>query len=181
MNINKKQLKIANNYANALFRIGKEQNSIDKLYKQLKEIVNVIENSDDLKQFFKNPLISANDKKEIIYKVFGKKFDLQIINLLNILSDNKKLNLIETIDYCFEKLYEKSNEILKVNVISAVEMNTESKNRLTKILEKKSKCKIFPEYEIKNDILGGLIIKFNDKVIDLSLSSKIRGMKTQLR
>lgn len=180
MTIDKKHLKITNNYANALLKIGKEQNSADKLYKQLREIVDILNISKDLKLFFENPLISVNDKKEIIYKVFGKNFDLQIINLLNMLADNKKLNLLETIYYCFEKLYEKSNEILRVRIISAVEMNSESKSRLIKILEKKSGCKIITEYAIKNDIIGGLIIKINDKVIDLSLASKIKNMEKQL-
>ena len=180
MNIDKRELNISNNYAKALLQIAKMQNSSEKIYNQLKEVVEVINNSKDLQSFFENPLISVNDKKEIIYKVFGKDFDLQIINLLNLLADNKRLNLIETVLYCYEKEYENSNGIAKVTVISAVEMAEESKKRLMDILTQKLNGKIIPDYQIKDDIIGGLIIKLQDKVIDLSLKSKIKDMEKQL-
>ena len=164
MEIDKKQLNIARNYAEALFKIGKEQNDNEKLFSQLKDVVETIDKSDDLKTYFENPLISANDKKEIIYKVFGKDFDLQIINLLNLLADNKRLKLIGTVLYCYENHYETQNNISKVTVISAVDINEETKNRLKEKLENKLSKKIVPEYKTDKAILGGLIIKIQDKI-----------------
>ena len=180
MNIDKKQLKIAKNYAEALFKIGKEQNSAGKFYAQLKDVSVIIKNSDDLKTFFENPLISANDKKEIIYKIFGKDFDLQIINLLNLLADNKRLELVDTVYYCFENLYEKMSNIKRITVTSAIELNSDSKKRLEKIIETKTGSKIIPAYKIKKNIIGGLIVKIGDKIVDLSLASKINDMEKQL-
>ena len=180
MNIDKKQLKIAKNYAEALFKIGKEQNSADKLYSQLKNVIEIIRNSNELKGFFENPLISSNDKKEIIYKIFGKDFDLQIINILNLLADNKRMELIGTVYYCFEGLYENMSNIKRVSVTSAIELSSDNKNRLEKILEIKTGSKILPTYKIKKEIVGGLIIKIGDKKIDLSLASKISNMEKQL-
>ncbi|MBQ7450717.1 ATP synthase F1 subunit delta [bacterium] len=180
MEIDKKQLKIAKNYSNALLKIAKEQNSIDKFYEQLKSVKDCINNTPNLKEFFNNPLISTNDKKEIIYKIFYKDVDLQIINILNLLSDNKRLNLLETVYYCFEQSYEKINSVQKVSIESAVPLNNESKKRLQKILTTKTKSSIIPEYKVKTDIIGGLIIKINDKIIDLSLAAKIKEMEKQL-
>ena len=92
------------------------------------------------------------------------------------LADNKRLSFIETVCYCFEKLYEETNSISKVEVCSAVEMKEETKNRLVEVLQRKLNCKVIPTYCVKEDILGGLVIKINDKIIDLSLSSKIKDM-----
>ena len=180
MEIDKKQLKIARNYSEALLAIAKEQNSVEKLYVQLKEVSEIISKSGDLKFFFENPLISSNDKKEIIYKVFGKDFDLQIINLLNLLADNKRLELFDTVCYCYEKDYEKINLIQKVIIISAVGINAKSQEKLLGILKQKTGAKIVPEYIIQPDILGGLIIRIKDKIIDLSLKTKIKDMEKQL-
>lgn len=180
MDIDKKQLKTAGNYAEALFKIGQEQNSVDKLYTQLKSVTEIINSSKELKKFFENPLVSANDKKEIVFKIFGKDFDLQIINILNVLADNKRMNILNTILYCFENMYENVKNISKVKIISAVEMNTESKNRIIKILTEKLNQKIIPEYKIQSNIIGGLIIKVQDKIIDLSLNTKINNMEKQL-
>ena len=180
MNIDKKQLKTAKNYSDALLKIGISQNDTEKLYSQLGDVVYIVNNSDDLKQFLQNPLISPNDKKEIIYKIFGKDFDLQIINLLNLLADNKRFKLLETVYYCYEKDYEEFHEISRIEIISAVEMNKESKTRLNKTLKAKLGKNIIPEYKIDTDILGGLIIKIQDKIIDLSLNKRIEDMEKQL-
>ena len=180
MVIDKKQLNIAKNYAEALFKIGKEQNDSEKLYSQLNNVVKIIDNSNDLKTFFENPLIGSNDKKEIIYKVFGKDFDLQIINLLNLLADNKRLKLIGTVFYCYENCYEVQNNISKVTIISAIKINEETKNKLQEKLENKLSRKIIPEYQTDKTIIGGLIIKIQDKIIDLSISKKIKDMEKQL-
>ncbi len=180
MDIDKKQLNIAKNYSEALLKIGKEQDDAEKLYNQLGDVVSTINNSDDLKKFLMNPLISENDKKEIIYKVFGKDFDLQIINLLNLLADNKRLSLIPTVYYTYEKEYEEYKNILEINIISAVTPNNSSKTRLKNILEKKLNKQIIFNYEINENILGGLIIKIGDKIIDLSLAKKIKDLEKQL-
>ena len=116
----------------------------------------------------------------MIYKIFGEKFDLQLINLLNLLADNKRLPLLETVFYCFENEYEKLNDISKVTIYSAVKMSEESKARMQKILNQKLNCTIIPDYRIEEDIIGGLKIKIRDKIIDLSLKSKIENMEKQL-
>lgn len=180
MNIDKKQLKTAKNYANALFKIGLEQNDVESLYSQFKNIVEIINNSSELKSFLENPLVSHNDKKEIIYKVFGKNFDLQLINLMNVLADNKRFSALETIFYCFEKKYEQKNDISRIEIISATEMNDETKDRLIKVLNKKLGRQIIPNYLVNQDIIGGLIIKISDKIIDLSLNKKIKDMERQI-
>ena len=180
MNIDRKQLKIAKKYAEALFKIGKEQNSTDKFYKQLKNVSEIIKKSEDLKTFFESPLINANDKKEIIYKIFGKDFDLQIINILNLLADNKRMEFIYTTYYCYEKLYEKSIDIKRITVTSAIELNSDSKKRLEKIIKNKTGSEIISSYKIKKEIIGGLIIKIDGKIIDLSLVSKLNDMEKQL-
>ena len=180
MAIDKKQLKTAKNYSEALFQIGSVQNDVEKLYTQLKNITEILNSSSELKTFLESPLVSANDKKEIIYKVFGKDFDLQLINLMNLLADNKRFALLETVLNCFEKLYEQKNNISKISVISATEINENSKKRLETVLSQKTGKNIIPQYRIKEDIIGGIIIKINDKIIDLSLDKKIKNMERQI-
>ena len=87
---------------------------------------------------------------------------------------------METVYYCFEQSYEKINSVQKVSIESAVPLNNESKKRLQKILTTKTKSSIIQEYKVKTDIIGGLIIKINDKIIDLSLAAKIKEMEKQL-
>ena len=149
MDIDKKQIKTATNYSDAIFKIAQSQNAEEKLYKELFSVLEIFKTSKDLKSFLINPLISVNDKKEIIYKIFGKDFDMQIINLLNLLADNKRLNIFDTVCYCYEKNYEEYKNIIKADVISAIDLNDMTKQKLVEKLENKLNKKII----IKCDLL----------------------------
>ena len=72
------------------------------------------------------------------------------------------------------------NNIVKPQIISAVELNEEQKNRIINKLQTKLSKIIQPEYEIKPDIIGGLIIEIDDRTIDCSLKTKFDNMKKQL-
>lgn len=180
MEIDKKQLNIAKNYAKAFYKICITQNCIDKLYQELKDVAETIEKSTDFKTFLENPLISTNDKKEMIYKIFGKDFDLQIINFLNLLTDNKRLSLINTIISEYKELYEENKNIVRVKIISVILPNRESKDKLENILKNKLNKEIIFEYETDRNIIGGLIIKIGNSIIDLSLHKKIENMEKKV-
>lgn len=180
MKTDKKYLTTAKNYSNALIKIAKEQNRAEILYQNFLSVIQIFQKSKDLYEFLVNPLVSDNDKKEIIYKVFKDEADLQLINLMNLLIDNKRFTLIETVFYCFEKEYEVFKNLSKITVISAIELSEESKNRLMEILEKKLGEKVIPEYSTDKKIVGGLIIKMQDRIIDLSIHTKIKNMEKQL-
>lgn len=180
MKIDKKQLTAAKNYSNALLKITEGQHRAEILYQDFLSVIKILQNSEDLYDFIINPLVSDNDKKEIIYKVFGEDIDLQLINLMNLLVDNKRFSLIETVFYCFEREYENIKDLSKVTIFSAMEINDERKNKILSILENKLSKKFIPEYIIDKKIIGGLIIKIQDKIIDLSLKTKINDMKKQL-
>ncbi len=180
MSTDKKQLKTSKNYAEALFAIGEKMNSCEKFYNELSSVIEILYVSKDLNEFLNNPLISHSDKKDVIYKVFGKDFDLQIVNLLNVLVDNNRTQLIKTICECYEKIYDKKNSVSKIEIISAIELSQDNKTRLVEVLSGRLGQKIVPEYKINEEIIGGLIIKIQDTFIDLSLENRIKTMKKQL-
>lgn len=180
MEINIKQLNLAKNYANAFFKIAQQFNCAEKFYSELKSVVEVLKNSPDLKTYMNNPLISVNDKKDVVYKVFGKDFDIQIINLLNLLVDNKRFDIVEAVMVSYSQLYEENAGVIKIDVFSVIDLNEETKSRLVEKLERKLNKKVYANYMKDENILGGLVIKIGDKVIDLSLSSKITNMEKQL-
>ena len=77
-------------------------------------------------------------------------------------------------------MYEKEEDISKVTVTSVIEMNEATKSRLEDVLSKKLNAKIIPEYKIKSEIIGGLVINIKDTIINLSLKEKIKKMEKQL-
>ena len=74
-------------------------------------------------------------------------------------------------------LYYKDNNIIEVNVCSAVKLSTQQNKKLKTALEKKLNSKIVLNCEIKPEILGGLKISYNSFLIDDTLQTKLSNMK----
>ena len=102
------------------------------------------------------------------------------MNFLFTLVDRNKFNLIDTILYCYENSLNDAKNILKVNVISAVEIDNDLKENLKSKLETKLRKAVVLDYEIKPEIIAGLILKIKDKTIDGSMAHKLQEMKKQL-
>ena len=88
-------------YANALVGINADKNSI---INDLTQIIEVIEQSDDLRAILSNSSVNFNKKKEILSEIFGSKIDEKLINFLYILTEKNKINLLGEILKSFEQI-----------------------------------------------------------------------------
>ena len=117
----------------------------------------------------------------MVKNVFEGKINKDVLNLLFILLEKNKINLIPAVLYCFEESLDKAKNILKVGVVSAVEIDDDLKAKLREKLESKLKKSVKFDFEINPDIIAGLILKINDKTIDGSMAAKLEGFKKLLR
>ncbi len=159
-------------YAKALLKLDADKNTI---VKDLTQIIEVFKQSNDLKAILSNSSINLGKKKEILSEIFTNKIDKKLINFLFILTEKNKINLLDEILISYEQLYAKSLDISIVEIISAVDLKQDYKNKIIEKLESKLNKKVEPNWEIKPEIIGGLIFKIDDTVIDSSLKNKIEN------
>ena len=164
----------AKRYSDALLELSQDS---DKIRKELEEIVDTLSSSQDLKDFMSNPVISIEDKKSVIEKIFAGKIDKTLLNFLKLLVDKDRFNLIDEILESYSKDVDKQKNIQKVSVISAIELDEELKSKLINKLAQKLNKNIELETQLDKDIIAGLVIKTEDNVIDMSLKHKFEEMK----
>lgn len=117
-------------------------------------------------------LTEGKEKNEI------KKIINDFLKVLVVNNDFTKAN--EIINE-FEKIIDKQEGIVRTKVLSANELEKESVNAISQFIKEKTDAKkIEIEQEIKKDLLGGVVIRFGDKVIDASLKAKLRELKNKL-
>ena len=129
-NIDKRLISLSRRYSDAILDIAKEKNELDNVFSDLKNVVTVYDYSDEMREFLAHPAISHKDKKELIQSVFEGKISTVTLNLLYTLVDKNKFNLIDTILFCYENSLNEAKNILKVDVISAVEIDNDLKENL---------------------------------------------------
>lgn len=190
-------MKIANPYAEAFFQLGlslylKEDNP-DLFYKlvfEIQDLLKLISEAPDLKEFLQNPLNSAKAKKLVLEKSFSKELSPPTMNFLNLLVDKKRIGLIESIG---KKFLEKAYDfvcIKFVEVWSTVELSSKQQKALINKINTMlgpvftdpyvQSANIQLSLKIDKKILGGLVIKIGSKVIDLSLRGELRRIGKEL-
>lgn len=172
---------IADRYSDALVEIAKEGKlTFDKIDTDLKLINDTLIQSKDLNEVLINPLVSLDDKKEIIEKVFTGDIDTLIINFLKVIVDKGRFSTFADIVNSFKKALDSVNNISRIRVTSAVEMTEDAKNKLKNKLEARMKKNVILDIEINSEIIAGLIIEIGDNVVDMSLKHKLEDLSKNI-
>lgn len=125
--------------------------------------------------------IEKRQRKDVVDKCLKKYFDIYLINFLKILIDNNRINLIFKIIQEYKKIYYKKNGIEEVLVTSAVTLSEREKIKISKYLEKLFDKKIVARYFVDGKILGGLVIKTENKLFDVSLKNKLENLRNSIK
>ena len=170
-----KNLKVAKRYALAFAESS--ISDIDKAVSDMKLIKELIFENEELKTFFLHPVVSLKDKKDTIEEAFKSKLSGTSFNFIETLLDESRFGIFNTIYEVFLKESERLRNIERVEVTSAVEIEEKEKTKLVDKLKEKLSKNIFINYNLDEEILGGLVVKVEDKVIDLSLKTKFENLK----
>ena len=167
-------------YANALFATASENHTQEKLLTQLDEVCSVLKKSDDLREVLSNPIISVKVKHELIDEIFKPSLDSALLNFIKILAEKNRFSEIYSILDAYKSLYEKSLNQKKVEVLSAVELSDDIKLKITNVLRNKLNSDVIVSWAADENIIAGLIFKFDDFVIDTSMKTKLEEIGKNL-
>ena len=169
---------IATRYAKSLIGLA-AQGGLDytKLYQNLQNVKEILSLTNELFDALCNPVISANDKEELISCIFANDTDETMRNFLKLLVRENRFNLIYEIIKIYDNMLDKINNVSKVEVLSAIELDDnfkeQIKNKLAEILKKE----IIVNYNTDKSIIAGLVYKMGDDIFDTSLRGKFDKFK----
>ncbi len=165
------------NYAGALAEIANDNVlSYDNIKNDLNTVSDIIASSAELKNVLENITISTEIKNSIIDDVFKNQVDAKIVNFLKVITAKNKFNEFAEIKNEFENRYNDVKNIKPVDVTSAIELSDDQKNKITDKLRSKLNKEIIANWKIDSDIIGGLIIKIDDNVINSSLKNRLEKL-----
>lgn len=171
---------ISKNYANALIEISKQDNSFEKFKTQLQQVSDTINSSNDLKLVMDNSSVFCINKIEIIENIFKDKIDLRILNLLKILVEKNRFNEFDSITLAYCEIADNFERKKDVEIISSVELEIDIKGKILNKLEQKLHSEVMPRWTVDESLIGGLVFKFGDFVIDTSIKSKLENLSKYL-
>lgn len=173
-------LQLAKKYAAAMFELAQEENKLKLYGEQLEEIRQLFKSQPLLKAYMGNPQVQSAEKKELLNKVFGDDVDEIVRNFMLLLVDKHRITLIEEIVGKYQALSNEAQNIIIAHVTTAATMSEQQKNALTAKLEAITDKHIKLKTYVDKSIIGGIVVKMGDKLIDGSVTTKIKSLEKQL-
>lgn len=180
-NIDNKLIPLAKRYSEALTEVAKDRQELDTVWTDLQTVEESLKSVKEMASFLSHPVIPVSEKKDMVKAVFEGKINNDVLNLVYILLEKNKINLLSTILYCFEESMDEAKNILKVGVVSAIDIDEDLKQKLKDKLEGKLNKSVKFDFETKPEIIAGVVLKIQDKVIDGSMAAKLESFKKVLR
>ena len=106
--------------------------------------------------------------------------NVKIRDFLKILIEKKRFKELEGIVAAYQEELDKINNLQRVEVISAVELDDNSKQRIIEKLQKRLQKNVIAQWQTDEEIIGGLVVKINDDVIDSSLKNKLENLSKNI-
>ena len=101
------------------------------------------------------------------------------MNLLKLLTEKNRISELKGIYEALSGFKNKKTNKKNVEIVSAIELNNETKQRIIEKLNKKLNCDIMPLWQIDKSIIAGLVFKYDDYVIDTSVLAKLKQLSKQ--
>jgi len=171
--------KAARRYAKALLQSALEKNKLGEIEKDIRFIQNTLDDSRELKVFLRSPVITTENKLKGLNSIFGKKVSDETKSLFRLLSEKRRESLLAEICTGFIQLYNDHQGLIQVEVETAYPMSDSQKKELQKELSEKTGKKVQMNVVENKELIGGLVIKIGDTVIDGSVKHKINKLKKQ--
>ena len=172
---------VSKTYRQALFELALEQNALEQILEEEAFVKEVFAENEDLVTLLNHPKISKDEKIQVVENIFkGKISDTMVGFLVTVVTKERYDELNNIFQYLEEKVKEYKN-IGVVSVTTAVKLTEEQKVQLTnRLLEVTSFKQLEFNYEVNPDIIGGMILRIGDRVVDSSIRTEIDQMAKSL-
>ncbi|PCJ64130.1 MAG: F0F1 ATP synthase subunit delta [Bacteroidetes bacterium] len=172
--------RIAIRYSKSLLDLAKEGGQIEEVKNDMDVVLAICADSKDLSNLLKSPIVKAEDKKAVLSKVFKNTTDTTK-NFISFLIDKKREEELPMVASYFISSYNDMKGIARATVISAVSLSDETLTQMKSYVEGiLGKEDIELTNEVDPAIIGGIIVKHEDKLLDKSVSKELREIRKQL-
>ena len=170
---------IARVYADALFEAAKEKGNLAEVHEQLDQFAEEMNENTDMRVFFFSPYFSSAEKREAIARAVSGAED-ELVNFLQLLAEKHRMPAIFRIRQRFDELWAKAEKRLEVRLTSAVELDQKIVDQVGEQIERQTDRSIDLTNEVDPDILGGLVLRVGNRVLDASLRSKLERLRKEV-
>jgi F-type H+-transporting ATPase subunit delta len=174
--------KVSKRYAKALLSLGMEDGRYQDYGKELRAFADLYESYGELNQAITNPAFTLEDRKQILKALLARSpVSDTTRNFLNLLLDKSRISAVGAISGFYEQLTDEVSNIVRAEVLVSRALAGEAESKLGRALEQMTKKKVRMNVRQDKSIVGGIIVKIGDLVVDGSVRAQVQGIKESLK
>lgn len=172
---------VARRYGQALYELAEEKGSLDTVAADAAELRRAWTQSEELREVMARPEIAPEEKKAIWKDLLADSADPDLRSLLYLLTDKNRLNfLTEILDFFERLLRQRSGEVM-ASVRTAQPLRAEQEEELKQSLSRMLDKKVTLQVTVDEALLGGLVVRIEDRMFDGSLRSRLTGLTERMQ
>jgi len=171
---------LSRRYSKALFRTAKKHDLVSEIYANLEFFCDLIRKNRNFQYFYFSPRINISQKKDVLEKLFKDTFREEVLNFLLLLLDKKRQTIILRVEREYKTLMNNFLNKSEVSVISAYKLDRGEVEHIKTSLSENLKRDIEILEAVDPSILGGLILRINNNIIDASIEGQLKRMEKRL-
>ena len=169
----------ARRYAQAVFQIAVESDELERWLDDLTQLADAITN-EEFGQTLSAPRISMAQKESLIRESLGPTVGPLALNLICLLASRGQVNVLPGIADRFQEMLDVHQGVERAEVVSAVSLTDAQRDQVTQMLNDFSGRDVRLTTRVDPDILGGLVVRIGDRVMDGSARSRLQNMRREL-
>ena len=172
---------VSKTYGDALFELAKEQDKLDDFAQEVKSVQTALAQNPEFSKLMNHPKVGKDEKLQVVKEVFDTRADKELVGFLRLIVEKDRYNEIDEILSYFIARVKEEKQIGVAYVTSAVKLSEIQKKLVEdKLIETTSYKEMEMNFSVDESLIGGLVIRIGDKVVDSSIKSKLSELTKQL-
>ncbi len=171
---------IANNYAQTLLELARRAGDTEGWGKMVDDVANAIRDDATLRNFLSTPRLSAAEKNAILASAFQDRMPRLLVRFLQAVVTNRRQAIIPEIAEEYRSLLDATENRVHAQVTVAREASAADRKMIAEQLSRVLGKKVIPHLTVNPAILGGLVVRVGDDVMDGSVRRRLASLRNQL-
>ena len=171
---------IAKNYAEALLELARRAEDPAGWGKLIRDVANGMQDDVTVQHFLESPKVSEAQKNEVFFQALGDRVPRHFLRFLQTLVRKRRQMLIPEISIEYDKLLDIHENRVHANVTVARETSSVDEARIAEQLSRVVGKSVIPHMNVNPAILGGVVVKIGDTVMDGSVRRRLARLKSQI-
>jgi F-type H+-transporting ATPase subunit delta len=172
----------AASYARAMLEMSDEDKSInpEAIATDLRGLRELVEQNDTFRQYLADPSVSSESRGEVLKRTLASQVSTIVLRTLGVLNEKNRLPLLPQIANAYDDLLDERLGKIEVDLIVAQKLSPEQLTEATQRIGQALKRDAVVHTYVDESIIGGMIVRVGDKLIDASVKNQLQSIKEKL-